>query len=390
MVSSSNGSTNSRLHVKVLLSARSTDTSQYSIHSTRHGRQRRYERGIRVRQLQKAMKYGKRQQLGRGRSKYVYNGIVFIMDDKSQREVTSYSIPFDIPLRIIPSVDLAQHMEAKKQIELNGPNYCTSHAVLIVDMSGSMRNSDVIGARTRLAAVWYSLARDFIQSRIESGQAGLKDALSVVLMRNDATLHPVLHNVPTTWKTYNEFMTIYKEGTLQPGGHGCFQPAIQLAEKILMRYESSDCTLILAILSDGKPSDHTMQRTSYLKGCSSIVERIGTLCSTIGNRLTVSAIGIGSADQFTTLQQMTARAKDYGSHGTFAVPSLSTSGIGAAISSVATSLTDSQMSVAKASGIRRKIHSVQREDRRKIPMVTEEVSPDDFYIFMNSRVQHKM
>jgi hypothetical protein len=185
-------------------------------------------------------------------------------------------------------------------------------------------------------------------------------------------------------------MTIYKEGTLQPGGHGCFQPAIELAEKILMRYESSDCALILALLSDGKPSDHTIQRTSYQKGCSSIVERIGSLCSTIGNRLTVSAIGIGSADQFTTLQQMTARAKDYGSQGIFSVPSLSTSGIGAAISSVATSLTDSQMTIAKSSGIRRKIHSVQREDRRKVPILIEEVSPDDFYIFMNNKVQHKV
>jgi hypothetical protein len=33
-------------------------------------------------------------------------------------------------------------------------------------MSGSMRNSDVVGARTRLAAVWYSQARNFIQSQI--------------------------------------------------------------------------------------------------------------------------------------------------------------------------------------------------------------------------------
>jgi hypothetical protein len=90
------------------------------------------------------------------------------MDDKIQSEVTSYSVPFDIPLRTILSVDMEEHMKAKNQVELNGPNYCTSHSFLLVDKSGSMRDSDVVGARTRLAAVWHTLAQDFIQSRIDS------------------------------------------------------------------------------------------------------------------------------------------------------------------------------------------------------------------------------
>ena len=64
-----------------------------------------------------------------------------------------------------------------------------SNTVLVVDTSGSMRESDVWGARSRLDAVWICIALDFIAHRIESGNAGFYDAVSVVLLGETA---PVL------------------------------------------------------------------------------------------------------------------------------------------------------------------------------------------------------
>eukprot|EP00543_Licmophora_paradoxa_P019175 CAMPEP_0202461956 /NCGR_PEP_ID=MMETSP1360-20130828/51806_1 /ASSEMBLY_ACC=CAM_ASM_000848 /TAXON_ID=515479 /ORGANISM="Licmophora paradoxa, Strain CCMP2313" /LENGTH=64 /DNA_ID=CAMNT_0049084233 /DNA_START=63 /DNA_END=254 /DNA_ORIENTATION=- len=63
---------------------------------------------------------------------------------------------------------------------------------------------------------------------------------------------------------------------------------------------------------------------------------------------------------------MTHKAKDYGSSGLYMVPSLSTSAIGAAISSVATSMTDLQSELNldgnARNGHRRKVRSVLREN----------------------------
>mmetsp|Transcript_6213 Transcript_6213/g.10293 ORF Transcript_6213/g.10293 Transcript_6213/m.10293 type:complete len:220 (-) Transcript_6213:50-709(-) len=68
---------------------------------------------------------------------------------------------------------------------------------------------------------------------------------------------------------------------------------------------------------------------------------------------------------------------------------MSSSGIGAAISSITTSLTDAQTQT-NGTRRRRQLHLVEREDQRQIPMMTEEVSSEDFHIFMGSSVMHKV
>ena len=45
----------------------------------------------------------------------------------------------------------------------------TSHSVLVVDMSRSMRSDDVNGARCRSDGVWMSLARDYIKKPLTEG-----------------------------------------------------------------------------------------------------------------------------------------------------------------------------------------------------------------------------
>lgn len=316
---------------------------------------------------------------------------MFVIEDATHREVTSYARKYNLPLHPISLSIRQEHTAACLAMRSNPVDYCESHSVLIVDTSGSMRNSDVFGARNRLSAVWFAMAQDFIKNRIDSGIAGTKDALSVILMGEEATLHPELHNVPTDWVTYNSVLNIYREGKVQPKGHGCFRPALKVAEKILMQYASCDCRMVLAIMSDGRPSDHGFQRTSFEKGCNSIVELVGSLSSKLGKRLTVSTIGMGSANQFQTLHDITTKAKDFGSDGSFMLPSLSSSGIGAAISSIATSLTDAQSELNDMDGSRRRrlVHAVEREDRRRLPALTTVVSPNEFNIYMHDAVVHK-
>jgi hypothetical protein len=43
----------------------------------------------------------------------------------------------------------------------------TSHSVLVIDMSGSMRRDDVNGARCRSDGVWMALARDYVKAQLK-------------------------------------------------------------------------------------------------------------------------------------------------------------------------------------------------------------------------------
>ena len=352
---------------------------------------RRRQRAIPKRQLQQAIKHGTRKKAKTpGRAIYSHKNLVVVVDSRTKREITSYTRPFDLPRKNTTFVEREKHQAAC--LKIAGPDhadYCESHTVLIVDISGSMRESDVHGARTRLDSVWYAIAQDFIKNRIDKGQASLKDAISVVLMGDEATAYAPLHNVPTDWVTYNNVLTVYKEGLILPAGHGCYRPALKAAEDILMRYSTSNCALVLSILSDGRPSDARFLRTSYQDGCESILERVGLLASKLGKRLTVNAIGIGNASQFDTLENMTSKAKDYGSSGLFLLPSLTTAKIGDAISSVASSLTELQSDLNLA-GRRMRVREVLRENMRQIPMLTETVSPEEFDVYMHGQVVRKV
>ena len=68
-------------------------TSSIQLISSLHGRQRRLERDISIKDLQTAVKYGvKVAQFGyKNRFKITYNNIVYITDETCTKEVTSYA-----------------------------------------------------------------------------------------------------------------------------------------------------------------------------------------------------------------------------------------------------------------------------------------------------------
>ncbi len=132
----------------------SFETSNIPFLSSVHGRERRYQRDISKRDLQSAVQNGKKEEAsanpttGEKRFKYTYADIVYITDESSTREITSWALPVPFQALEISKSLAIQYVEAKRRLGYNN-QIITSHAVFIVDMSGSMRNSDMIGPRSR-------------------------------------------------------------------------------------------------------------------------------------------------------------------------------------------------------------------------------------------------
>ena len=150
--------------------------------------------------------------------------------------------------------------------------------------------STCLGARTRLGAVWFSLAEDFIKKRIHSGASKETDVITIILMGESSKV--LMEHKPTDWHLYNEICQIYNQNNVVPVGHGCYIPALEVAEEILSKNQSNSCALNLTLLSDGRPSDHfVFNHSSHSKTFSVIQDKVGALASKLGRRLTLATIG---------------------------------------------------------------------------------------------------
>ena len=135
-------------------------TENVTVISHGHGRERRLERNIEKRDLQAAIKYGVKTsanpgQDGSQRWRYTHNGVVYLTDATSKHEITSWRE--NDTENEVPMVEFGSVINA-------GPY--SSHIVLVVDCSGSMRTSDVSGFATRTAAVYECLAREFVEPQL--------------------------------------------------------------------------------------------------------------------------------------------------------------------------------------------------------------------------------
>jgi von Willebrand factor type A domain len=170
---------------------------------TEHAQMRRKQRGIAKKDLKAALIYGTRtpHSWGKHRIKahkvfrYTYNNIVYIVDESVRREITCYAKPTKLyPAPISPERERF-HNHAYQKIRYDLSSW-TSHTVMVIDTSGSMRTSDVWGARNRLNAVWLAIAQDFLARRLEGGVATFTDVVSIITMGE----HPeiLFREVPTT------------------------------------------------------------------------------------------------------------------------------------------------------------------------------------------------
>jgi len=158
-------------------------TSAITLIDTNHGRQRRQERAIPRRDIQAAVRYGK-ELVHPDPNKLIfeYQGKRHIVTKEDRLHITSMVTTVNLKNKIIGDIEWRKHEQdchlihhSETHIEWN------SHSVLVVDRSGSMRNSDVNGCRTRLGAVWLSIAKDFVEYRLETGMASSMVSLELIV-----------------------------------------------------------------------------------------------------------------------------------------------------------------------------------------------------------------
>jgi Mg-chelatase subunit ChlD len=360
-------------------------TSAVTFIETEHGRLRRKQRGIGMKDLKAARKHGHRRN-GRPRANgdptaiYTYKDIVYIVNEATSEEITSYTVPLKLDCVPITAKMQRDHDDAVVKIQSNHDAWL-SNTVMVVDTSGSMRESDVWGARTRLNASWIAVALDFLAHRLETGSAGAMDVISIVTLGSKAKV--VVREQPSTWVLYNRLIHICMQNEIPAGGHGAYMLSLQKAEELLTRNANASCALALSFLSDGKPSDHCLIKALTREQCSEMLtNRVGELAKKFGRRLTFVAIGIGSSDNFSTLKAMVDAASDYGAISTFKLPSMTSSDIGEAFTSVAASLTTTQTEMTNVNTSKQsRVRSVLRESKKKAAIPISVVSKDEFYIY---------
>ncbi|KAL7546823.1 hypothetical protein ACHAWF_010154 [Thalassiosira exigua] len=317
------------------------------------------------------------------------------MNDVTGEEVTSYALPIVLDKVKITDAIQEQHDNAVKDIARHTKRW-KSNTVIVVDTSGSMKNCDVWDTKTRLDAVWLSIALDFVAHRIESGAAGVWDVVSIVSLGEDGEI--ILKEQPTTWVLYNKIVDFYNNKTVQARGHGMYIPSLGVGELLLNGTNISSCALGLLFLSDGKPSDHVKTKGNKLDARLDatkveILERVENLSKKFGRRLTFSTIGIGhsDSDNFDTLANMADAAADYGVQASFQLPSRSSEGIGTAFSSLASSITNTQTELTDVSTLRqREVRSVVRESRKVAAAAITHVLAEDFHIYKPENIQRQV
>jgi hypothetical protein len=167
------------------------ETKNITLLSGVHGRDRRRERNIGKKDLQAAVKYGVKERghsdrwffLSFNNRKYTFANVVYITDETSREEITSYILPLSIDLIPLNKEQIVEHNSLANALKAR-PTACTSHTVLVIDQSGSMRNSDVADFRSRSDAVFAQIALDLIGSRIDSRQTNGTDVVTLIEMRD--------------------------------------------------------------------------------------------------------------------------------------------------------------------------------------------------------------
>lgn len=69
---------------------------------------------------------------------YTLGNLVYITDDTSTIEITSYYLPINMPKAPLSLADIFDYESAKDNLRRN-PHLCTSHTVIVVDHSRFVR-----------------------------------------------------------------------------------------------------------------------------------------------------------------------------------------------------------------------------------------------------------
>ena len=355
-------------HLYQNMSLRSTlinSPSTISILSSTHGRLRRVERSIEKRDLRAALRYGSKEvsinQRGQICYKFRFADIVYITDITCTKEITSWVAPgsgIDVPLKEISTLLQYTHDIANQYIIKNVG--WTSHTVIIVDQSGSMRKRDVDGGASRSDSVWLSLAIDFVRKQLENGEATSTDVVSIVIM--NSTSRMVVDRQPMDWLLYNRIVKLLR--TQEPCFDGNYGPALDLAEELLAFNVEGRFAVSLFFFSDGRPSDKIspgFHRRTYHS--QMVIDRMDALLSRFGRRLSVVAVGFGRpGEDFQVLETLASRPPKFGGIGKFYASNLNVKDLALAFGSLISSTMSTKTELSELCGSKqRSIRDVRRE-----------------------------
>jgi len=276
------------------------------------------------------------------RWKYTFADVVYITDETSTQEITSWVLELPLSEKAIP-IRLQQKIEEAKRRVTRDPGIITSHTVIVVDKSASMKKSDMDGHKRRDRGVYYNLAEEFCAPQLNSLECEsiggnlltYTDVVTLIEMRDGPTV--IFEHEPITWLLYNKFVRLSQDLTAK--SHGNYYPSMLLAFDKLEKNVDSKCALSLFFLTDGKPSD---EATSRLKDFpQNILYLVLSKSVQFNSRLTFAVVGYGMDNaRFSLLEEMADLANRCGAKGIFLQTSLDPGALGLALSSVISSTTE--------------------------------------------------
>ena len=316
--------------------------------STLHGRMRREERGISKAAFDAAVKYGVRKEGDRdprtGAKRWIFEysqgGITVVTNHDCSKEITSWAHPcwgLNVEKVVVTKQMQTDHESAVK--ESNSHELWNSHAVVVVDQSGSMRKTDAENGVTRSDLVWLSLAVDYIGKRLLNGEATEKDFFTLIELGPQAKV--LIKHHPFNWILYNKVIDLLR--TLHPLGEGKYIPAMKKAKQMLLSNRKGKCLPQLIFLTDGAPSDKAIRgfQGTMSYHIHALCTGIASIAREFGSRLTVGVIAVGEA-KLEVLEPMTTMARDYNCHTFLQKASLKAVDISSAFSSMSTLISSSK------------------------------------------------
>ncbi|KAG7371673.1 alpha-kinase family protein [Nitzschia inconspicua] len=292
-------------------------TSLITILSSDHGRLRREQRDIRKRDLQKALKYGSRQLSWGQRYMIKYDGIVFITDKTCRKEVTAFPAPMD--LAPVDDKSYTEHEGAKEVIEKK-PEMCSSHTVLVIDTSGSMKTHDIKLHRDRQVAAFTTVALEYVAEQLFNESANNRDVVSLIEFNNRAQI--VFEREPVSWILFNKLLKrrdiekrfVDREyGRVTDSIHydSNYLPALEEAEKILQKGFHDDCALSLFFISDGSPTDAGHLGITPMAAGRMMKEKVSAIAVRFVDHINMSFVGFGNSYlDFSSLESICKAANE--------------------------------------------------------------------------------
>ena len=329
-------------------------TSLITLLSSAHGRMRREQRDIDKRDLQKAIKYGSREfQYGSGNWVITYDGIIFIVDKKLCREVTC----FPAPLATAPvTLEQREKHVIAKDIMKRKPSLCNSHTVLVMDISGSMRERDIPLHRDRQIAAYTLTALEFVAEQLFNNTANNRDVVSLVEFNKKANV--VFKQEPVSWLLFNTLLSRrdsrkYKAREFDKSVDACYcdsnyLPGLVEAHKLLGIEIHEDCALHLFFLSDGAPTDSSHLRVEPDTALGMMTKKTKEIMLEFKNRLDITMVGFGGGlCNFKALEVMIKSAKEASpqSNSSFIYCDKIAGAMSAAVTSAATSVATKRTSL---------------------------------------------